>query len=111
MAAIATVHKRKLSEVLSKVLSQWGRVKIRAPYKDDDDEGGGESGLMMREHPFLSRRPVGAASDLTAITNDNIHSEDAAKENVNECCPELKKQPTLRNELAARFNPKYQPGA
>lgn len=110
MAAIATVHKRKLSEVLSKVLSQWGRVKIRAPYRDDEG-GEGEGGLQMREHPFLSRRPVGASSDLTAITNDNVHSEDAAKENVNDCCPELKKQPTLRNELAARFNPKYQPGA
>ena len=108
MATIAIKHKKNLSEILGKVLSQWGRVKIRAPYKEDGGEG--ESGLQMREHPFLSRRPVGAPSDLTAITNDNIHSEDAAKENVNDCCPELKKQPTLRNELAARFNPKYQPG-
>lgn len=106
---IATQHKRKLSEILAKVLSKWGRVKIRAPYKDEDG-GDGSSGLVMKEHPFLSSRPIGAASDLTAITNDNIHSEDAAKENVNECCPQLRMQPTLRNELAARFNPKYTPG-
>lgn len=110
MTEIAIQHKRKLSEILGKVLSQWGRVKIRTPYKDDEG-GDGDGGLQMKEHPFLSRRPIGASSDLTSITNDNVHSEDAAKENVNDCCYELKKQPTLRNELAARFNPTYTPGA
>ncbi|MDQ2995222.1 MAG: hypothetical protein M3R00_09845, partial [Pseudomonadota bacterium] len=49
--------------------------------------------------PLFANLPDGADSDLSAVTNNNPVSEDAAKERVNEASPELRLQPVLQNEL------------
>jgi hypothetical protein len=91
-------HKQKLGELLGKGHSVFGHVSPRRPYRDDE---GGEGGaqLTMPEHPLLNQRPVGAASDLTAITTENSETLDAAQERAQEACAELKQQPVLQHAL------------
>lgn len=107
MARKIKVHfKRKLSELLGKGHSKFGKVKLRKPYRDDEDEGGGAStGLRLDSHPLFANLPDGASSDLSSVANNNAFSEDAAKERVNEASPELRMQPVLQRELSPGFNP------
>lgn len=103
---IKVQFKRKLTELLGIGHSKFGKVKLRKPYRDDEEEGGAASGLRLDSHPLFANLPDGADSDLSSIANNNVHSEDAAKERVNEASPELKMQPVLQRELNPSFNPK-----
>jgi hypothetical protein len=106
MARKIKVHfKRKLSELLGLGHSKFGKVKLRKPYRDDEEDGGAASGLRLDSHPLFANLPDGASSDLSSVANNNIYSEDAAKERVNEASPELQMQPTLQRELNPSFNP------
>jgi len=101
---IAATFKAKLSEIIGIGHRQFGKVALRRPFDDDDDEGGeGGTGLQLEEHPFLAQQPIGAASDLTAIANQNSQAEDEAKERVNEASLQLQKSPTLQAELNKQF--------
>ncbi len=107
MARKIKVHfKRKLSELLGVGHSKFGKVKLRKPYKDEDEGGGASTGLRLDAHPLFANLPDGADSDLSSVANNNAYSEDAAKERVNEASPELKLQPVLQKELNPSFNPK-----
>lgn len=106
MARKIKVHfKRKLSEFLGVGHSKFGKVKLRKPYHDDEDSGGAATGLRLDSHPLFANLPDGADSDLSSVPNNNAHSEDAAKERVNEASPQLSMQPVLQNELNPGFNP------
>ena len=104
MARIAIVYKRKLTELLGIGHKRFGKVAMRRDYRDDEG-GEGEGGLQLLEHPWLSNMPIGADSDLTADTNNNAHSLEAAEERVNEVANELKMQPALQKVLNPSFNP------
>lgn len=107
MARKIKVHfKRKLSELLGVGHSKFGKVKLRKPYRDEDEGGAASSGLRLDSHPLFANLPDGADSDLSSVANNNAYSEDAAKERVNEASPELKLQPVLQKELNPSFNPK-----
>lgn len=107
MARKIKVHfKRKLSELLGIGHSKFGKVKLRKPYRDEDEGGGAATGLRLDSHPLFANLPDGAGSDLSSVANNSAYSEDAAKERVNEASPELKMQPVLQKELNPSFNPK-----
>lgn len=106
MARKIKIHfKRKLSELLGIGHSKFGKVKLRKPYRDEDEEGGASTGLRLDTHPLFANLPDGADSDLSSVASNNVYSEDAAKERVNEASPELRLQPVLQAELNPRFNP------
>jgi hypothetical protein len=106
MARKVKIHfKRKLSELLGVGHSKFGKVKLRKPYRDDDEGGGAGTGLRLDSHPLFANLPDGADSDLSSVASNNAYSEDAAKERVNEASPELRLQPALQAELNPTFNP------
>lgn len=106
MSAIEVQYKRRLSEIIGIGHSKFGKVAHRRAYRDDDDEGGGAgSDLRFDSHPLFANLPDGADSDLSTISNNSEHSEDAAKERVMEASPELKKQPALQAEMTPGFSP------
>jgi len=110
---IAVKYKRKLTELLGIGHSRFGKVAMRRDYREDEGgEGTGESDLRLDSHPWLANLPDGADSDLTSVTNNNAHSEEAAKERVNEASQELQMQPVLQQELAMgqRSLPEFKPG-
>ncbi len=102
---ISVQFKRRLTELLGIGHSKFGKVRLRKPYRDDEDEGGAASGLRLDSHPLFANLPDGASSDLSGVANNNEFSEDAAKERVNEASPELRMQPVLQRELTPGFNP------
>ena len=111
--AILNQYKAQLGELIAKGHAKFGRVAPRRPYRDDDGEGEGAPGLKVEEHPYLADLPVGAASDLTFIASENSSITEEALERVDELNPELKNQPTLRNDLTyaneIRYTPKPSP--
>ncbi len=112
MARKIKIHfKRKLSELIGVGHSKFGKVKMRKPYRDDEDSGGAGTGLQLDSHPLFANLPDGADSDLSSIATNNAYSEDAAKERVNEASPELRLQPVLQAELNPSFNPSPDKGA
>jgi hypothetical protein len=103
---IASTFKAKLSEIIGIGHRPFGKVATRHPYRDDEDEGGAGSGLQLEEHPFLANCQIGAASDLTAIANQNVDAEQEALDNADKCCPQLRMQAKLAAALTNQFNPK-----
>lgn len=104
MAMILNQYKAQLSEIIAQGHAKFGAVAARRPYKDDDDSGDGAPGLTVETHPLLANLPVGAASDLTAITSANSEITEEALDRVEELNPQLKQQPTLQAELSYRYS-------
>ncbi len=106
--SISTAQKRLLSELLARRKDghgQFGRVLMRKPYREDDDEGGSSGrGLPspFEQHPLLVDQPDGASSDLTAIVSNHNQDEmvDAAAERgEHDLSLQLKQKPQLQAAL------------
>ena len=111
MSKIPSVLKAKHGEIIAAGHAKFAPVAFRKPYKDDD-EGEGGTGLQLEEHPWLSELPIGAASDLTAIANQNSEALDEAMDNVNDCSYELRmaNRKTFEQAMGKEFNPTPSPG-
>jgi hypothetical protein len=103
MPTISNELKTNLGNALVSFYRRYGKVAPRRPYKDEDDSGGG-AGLLFETHPLLAEQPVGAASDLTAITTEHENIDDLAAERANECNAELKKQPAIQQALGQQIS-------
>lgn len=99
MSSIKKIYKEQLSYLLGKGHTRFGKVAPRRPYRDEEEEGGTAAGLTLLQHPLLMNMPVGAASDLTAVTTVNSDATEEALDRAEECCPQLQQQPQLRNAL------------
>jgi hypothetical protein len=108
MGAIATALKRALGELIAAGHSRFGKVSPRAPYRDENEEGG-EGGTGILQHPLFADVPVGAASDLTAVTADHANINDLAEERKDEATPELRKNLEKGNVLTHGTAPKPNP--
>lgn len=104
MGVIAIPLKRALGELVARGHSRFGKVNPRAPYREEDE--GGASGGGILQHPLFADVPVGAASDLTAVTAEHAHINDLAEERKDEATPELRKQLELGNKPTISSAPK-----
>ena len=103
--AITIAQKRALSALLARRKGghgQFGRVLMRKPYREDEDEGGSH-GLPspFEQHPLLSDLPIGASSDLTSIVSERRLDEmlDEAAERGDQLNPQLQQQPVMQAKL------------
>jgi hypothetical protein len=101
MAAIAKEYKTQLGLLLAKGHARFGRVAPRRPYRDDES-GEGAASLTIETHPLLAKLPIGAASDLTAITTDNSETLEEAVKREGELTEALRNQPALQAQLSQR---------
>jgi len=101
MTDLSKSFKEQLSKLLGHGHSRFGRVAPRRPFKDDEGGGAGEAGLNFETHPLLAQQPIGAASDLTQLVDQNNQSLDAVEERANEASEELQKQPAMQKALGA----------
>lgn len=103
---ISIEQKRQLSALLARRKGghgQFGRVLIRKPYREDDEEGGSGRGLPspFEQHPLLSQQPIGAPSDLTAVVSDRGQDmiDEAANRGEHDLSLQLQQKPQLQAAL------------
>lgn len=110
MTTFTKQEKEQLGLLLAKGHARFGKVAVRRPFRDDDS-GDGAAALTVETHPLLANLPVGAASDLTAITAVNSGITDAASERLDELTPSLQKQPVIQAQLQQSYSyvPKVTP--
>lgn len=104
--SISISQKRALSELLARRQDghgQFGRVLMRKPYREDDDDGG-SSGLPspFEQHPLLADLPSGASSDLTSVISDRNQNEmvdEAVNRGEPDLSPQLRQTPRLQAAL------------
>ncbi len=103
LLVITKEHKTKLSELLAAGHGKFGRVAPRQPYREDDDEGGGEGGFRFDTHPFLEDQPEGASSDLSMVVNDHGQSDlaDEVDKHADNISNDLQARPAFQQTLGA----------
>jgi len=94
MAKLKATNRALLSKLLADGHSKFGYVVPRRPYKEDDSSGDGGAASFLPDHPLLAQQPIGAASDLTFIANQNSESIDNAENRGDELCNKLQKSLT-----------------
>ncbi|MCD6056342.1 MAG: hypothetical protein K0R12_1304 [Gammaproteobacteria bacterium] len=109
---LSIAQKRALSALLARREGghgQFGRVLMRKPYREDDDEGGSGLPSPFEQHPLLRDQPIGASSDLTAIIGDRNQQEmidEAANRSEHDLSLELQQKPQLQAVLVNNSVPK-----
>ena len=98
---ISKDQKQALSALLARRKGghgQFGRVLMRKPYRDNDDEGGSGLPSPFEEHPLLGGQPIGASSDLMADVSRRNQNEmlDEAADRDAELSPDLQAKPALQ---------------
>jgi hypothetical protein len=96
MSRIAINLKKELGEELAKWYRNFGKVKPRRAYHEDDDRGTGRSELVFEGHPLLADLPLGAPSDLASILVADERTLAEAEKRLDESCPQLKKSLELQ---------------
>lgn len=90
--------KSRLGEELANWYRRYGRVAARRPYKSDQGEGGDAAAQPLFEsHPWLSKLPVGAPSDLAFVDNNNPRCVEEAEKRSEELSNEPKHRLELRS--------------
>ena len=101
---ISKAQKEALSHLLARRKEghgQFGRVLMRRPYREDEDEGGSGLPSPFEEHPLLGGQPVGASSDLTAIISARNQEEvlESAENRGPELSLDLQNKPQMQAAL------------